>query len=69
MQHQRRIKPFRYAWTPVAIPVALALSFAGSATAQELPLSLCAPQSNTFSTNVDNAFFPLQAGQQWVLVG
>jgi hypothetical protein len=69
MLDQQRIKPFRYVWTPVAISMALALSSAGSAAVVELPLSLCAPQSNTFSTNVDNPFFPLQSGQQWVLVG
>jgi hypothetical protein len=39
--------------TPFATSMALALSFAGSAAAQELPLSLCAPQSNTFSTRTE----------------
>jgi hypothetical protein len=34
-----------------------------------LPLSLCAPGRQTFSTDVDNPFFPLPEGQQWVLVG
>jgi hypothetical protein len=69
MQNDRRIKPFSWSWMPLAISMVLALIFAASAAAQELPLSLCAPQSNTFTTNVDNPFFPLHAGQQWVLVG
>jgi hypothetical protein len=34
-----------------------------------LPLSLCAPARHTFSTDVDNPFFPLPEDQQWVLVG
>jgi hypothetical protein len=41
----------------------------GSAPANELPLSLCAPDSNIFTANVTNPFFPLPAGQQWVLIG
>lgn len=49
--------------------VTLAGTSAHSAPASELPLSLCAPDSNTFSTNVTNSFFPLPAGQEWVLVG
>jgi hypothetical protein len=34
-----------------------------------LPLSLCAPGRNSFSTNVDNPFFPLPDDRQWVYVG
>ena len=34
-----------------------------------LPLSLCAPGRNSFSTEVDNPFFPLPRGQQWVYIG
>jgi hypothetical protein len=34
-----------------------------------LPLSLCAPGRNSFSTDVDNPFFPLPDDQQWVYVG
>ena len=34
-----------------------------------LPLSLCAPGRNDFTTDVDNPFFPLPRGQQWVYVG
>jgi hypothetical protein len=70
MQCPRRTEPLEYSPTAVlAIAVALALSPASSALAQELSLTLCAPETNTFSTTVDNPFFPLQAGRQWVLVG
>lgn len=48
------------------IPGSISVS---SAATTELPLSLCAPQSNTFSSVVDNPFFPLSVGQHWVLVG
>jgi hypothetical protein len=49
--------------------VALAATSATSAPTTELPLSLCDPATNTFTTTVDNPFFPLPAGQQWVYVG
>jgi hypothetical protein len=49
--------------------VALAMNYASGAATTELPLSLCAPQSNNFSTTIGNPFFPLSAGQQWVMVG
>jgi hypothetical protein len=42
---------------------------ARSAPTTQLPLSLCAPTTNTFTTDVTNPFFPLPVGQQWVLVG
>lgn len=35
----------------------------------ELDPSLCAPGENTFSLVIDNDFFPLSVGQQWVLQG
>jgi hypothetical protein len=65
---RRTIRAFTLGATALLIIAALAFNAPVSA-ATELPLSLCAPESNTFSTTVDNAFFPLPAGQQWVLVG
>src|SRR5262245_2872935 len=57
---------------PALLAIAL-LAFASTtvrtAATTPLPLSLCAPGSNTFSTDVVNPFFPLPPGQQWVLVG
>jgi hypothetical protein len=53
----------------VGIGMALTTSGANSANATVLPLSLCDPQTNTFSTDVTNPFFPLQQGQRWVLIG
>jgi hypothetical protein len=63
------------AWTPSIaafagiVAVALAATAANSAPTTALPLSLCDPATNTFTTTVDNPFFPLPAGQQWVYVG
>jgi hypothetical protein len=37
--------------------------------ATELDPTLCAPGENTFSLEIDNSFFPLPVGQQWVLQG
>jgi hypothetical protein len=34
-----------------------------------LDLSLCAPDQNTFTTNITNPYFPLPIGQQWVYQG
>jgi hypothetical protein len=66
----KRPKSFGYgAITALGLGLALASREVDSASTTELPLSLCAPQSNTFSTNVNNSFFPLPPGQQWVLVG
>jgi hypothetical protein len=71
MQDERRRKVFRSCAAAIlAAASSLAVSsFAAKAAAEVLPLSLCAPASNTFSTVVDNPFFPLPAGQQWVYVG
>jgi len=43
----------------------------GAKPGTELDPALCAPDpdQNTFTPNVDNAYFPLPAGQQWVLLG
>ena len=47
----------------------LAPGSASGAKTQPLPLSLCDPGQNTFTENVDNPFFPLPVGQQWVYSG
>jgi hypothetical protein len=44
-------------------------SSAVGARAEPLPLSLCDPGQNTFSLTIDNPFFPLPVGQQWVYSG
>jgi hypothetical protein len=41
----------------------------GAKPGTELDPALCAPDQNTFTPNVDNVYFPLPAGQQWVLQG
>ena len=41
----------------------------GAKPGTELDLSLCAPGENTFSPTIDNSFFPLAVGQQWVYQG
>ena len=49
--------------------IVLASNPVSTAPTTELPLSLCAPGTHTFSTDVTNPFFPLSPNQQWVLVG
>jgi hypothetical protein len=70
-----RTKAVTAAATPAAILVvlvALALaptSLMGASSAAQLDPALCAPQQNTFSLTIDNPYFPLPVGQQWVYVG
>jgi hypothetical protein len=39
------------------------------AASQQLDQALCAPGQNTFTLTIDNRFFPLSVGQQWVYSG
>ena len=41
----------------------------GAKPGEELNLARCAPDQNTFSSTVDNSYFPLPVGQQWVYQG
>jgi hypothetical protein len=46
----------------------------GSASAapepsQQLDLALCAPDQNSFTLTIDNAYFPLPLGREWVYTG
>jgi hypothetical protein len=41
----------------------------GRVAGETLGPSLCAPASNTFSTTINNTYFPLPLGRQWVLTG
>lgn len=36
---------------------------------QQLDLELCAPRENTFTLTIDNSYFPLPVGRQWVYQG
>jgi len=85
MQGRRRVRVFRVSAVALLsiAAVGLAASSVNSAPNGEewrdekddrdrrrtLPLSLCAPGRHTFSTDVDNPFFPLPESQQWVLGG
>jgi hypothetical protein len=40
-----------------------------SAAQQQLDPALCSPTQNTFSLTIDNRYFPLPVGQQWVYQG
>ena len=42
---------------------------AGAAKSKPLDLTLCAPGQNEFTLTIDNPYFPLQAGDQWVFTG
>jgi hypothetical protein len=41
----------------------------GPAMAAQLDPSLCAPDTNSFTTDINNPYFPLGVGQQWVFSG
>lgn len=70
MEDRRTLRAFRLSAAALLSIAAVALTGNSASSAPtELSLSLCAPDSNTFSANVTNPFFPLPAGQQWVLVG
>jgi hypothetical protein len=61
-------------WTAALGLVTLAglLCVPGSAMAAkttQLDPALCAPDENTFTLGIENAFFPLPVGQQWVYSG
>jgi hypothetical protein len=59
------------AWSASVLLLCLiaALVMPASAAAQQLPLSHCAPAQNTFTLNIDNAYFPLPVGAVWVYTG
>jgi hypothetical protein len=68
MRHSAR----RTTWIAGLVGLAVLLSAPGSATGagtEPLPPSLCDPDQNTFSLNIDNAYFPLPVGQVWVYTG
>jgi hypothetical protein len=54
-----------------AIPAMLAAPLAVGAKKPDMTLdvSLCAPDQNTFTTTINNSYFPLPVGQQWVYQG
>jgi hypothetical protein len=55
---------------PLSVTVMLlASSSAPGASTTPLPLSLCDPEQNTFTTTITNPFDPLPVGQQWVYSG
>ncbi len=47
----------------------LAPSSAVGGKTTQLDLALCAPDENTFNLDIDNPFFPLPVGQQWIYSG
>jgi hypothetical protein len=52
-----------------ALLLALTSPVGAKPPSTELDLALCAPGQNTFSLTIDNSFFPLPVGQQWVYRG
>lgn len=64
-------------WTSAAIAAAAACvlgavvsaMLATGAKAETLDLSLCSPSQHTFTLNIDNPYFPLPVGRQWVYSG
>jgi hypothetical protein len=58
-------------WATLLSLVALLLGAASAkgAESSNLDLALCAPDQNSFTLAIDNTYFPLEVGQQWVLLG
>jgi hypothetical protein len=54
---------------PALAAALLASAQVAGAETSKLDPALCAPGKNTFSLNVDNPYFPLPVGQQWVYTG
>jgi hypothetical protein len=52
-----------------ALALLLGATPAAAAPGESLDLSLCARDGNTFTLNIDNSYFPLTVGQQWVYSG
>lgn len=46
-----------------------AVMSAKQAAAEQLDPALCSPTQNTFTTTINNPYFPLPVGQQWVYQG
>jgi hypothetical protein len=60
------------AFTPILCVAALVLApgtATGAPPGTPLDPALCAPDQNTFSLNIDNAYFPLPVGRVWVYTG
>jgi hypothetical protein len=64
------------AWAAATTPLCLAAVMLGPASAASAPpgeplnhLTLCAPDGNMFTPEVDNPYFPLPDRQQWVYGG
>lgn len=53
----------------VALLLASSTAMGAKPPGTELDPALCAPGENTFSLTIDNSFFPLSVGQQWVYRG
>jgi hypothetical protein len=47
----------------------LAPTVSSAATSPPLDPALCAPDANAFTLTIDNPYFPLPVGQQWVYSG
>jgi hypothetical protein len=60
------------AFTPILCVAALVLApgtATGAPPGTPLDPALCAPDQNTFSLNINNAYFPLPVGRVWVYTG
>jgi hypothetical protein len=55
--------------TLAAVLLIASMPAMGAPASTELDLSLCAPRQNTFTLDIDNSYFPLPVGQQWVYRG
>jgi hypothetical protein len=69
MRHTARKRTWTAGLALLGVTALLAPSSAVGANSQPLPPSLCAPDQNTFTVDIDNPFDPLPVGQQWVYSG
>jgi hypothetical protein len=64
------MRTLRFLIALAAVGALLAPTMAvGAKPGEELDLALCAPSENTFTLTIDNSYFPLPVGQQWVYQG
>lgn len=53
----------------LSLGMTFGLSAASAAKGTPLDLALCSPDENTFTLPIENPYYPLPVGQEWVLFG
>jgi hypothetical protein len=69
MRHRSAKRALTAVLAPLGLAALLLAPSSAVGATTPLPLSLCDPAQNTFTTTITNPFFPLPVGQQWVYSG